>query len=451
MDVLKVPPHSIEAEQAVLGGLMIDNTAWDLVADLLVESDFYRQDHRLIFRAISELTGAGEPCDAVTLGERLGEEAGGLAYVGTLANQTPTAANVVSYARIVRQHAIRRQAIAAAAWITEAMFDRPHDPVEQLLDEAQARVMSLNEQKATRGPALIAATLRGFVEDLESRHDADGITGLASGYSDLDELTQGFQDGDLVILAGRPSMGKTTLAMNIAGRVCKEAGPVMVFSLEMAARQLTQRLVADMGRVGMSRLRNGKLHDDEWPRVSSAVAQLNELPLMVDDSAGISITELRSRARQAQRKLGQLRLVVVDYLQLLRGDRRSENRTQEVTDISRGLKALAKELSCPVIALSQLSREVERRTNKRPTMADLRESGAIEQDADLICFIYRDEVYNPESPDKGTAEIIVAKQRNGPIGDVRLSFLGEFNRFENLAPDWRREIPMPRARAFEYS
>lgn len=446
---LRLPPHSIEAEQAVLGSLLISGDAWDEVSGVVGEADFFTQDHRTIYRAIAHQAARGEPCDAITVGDILGDDAGGLAYLGRLA-MVPTTANVMAYARMVREYAIRRRGIAEATAIADAMFDQLV-PLDQALDQAQARVMTLTETGSRNGPEPIGAGLKDFIEDLERRFESDAICGLTTGYVEFDELTQGLQAGDLVVLAGRPSMGKTTLGMNIAEHVALNGdGQVLVFSLEMPRAQLIQRFVASRGRVSMTKLRSGKLEDQDWPRATQVVSLLREARIMVDDTAGLSITELRSRARKAARRMGGVSLLIVDYLQLLRGDGRPENRTQEVSEISRGLKALAKELDCPVIAISQLSRDVERRGNKRPVMSDLRESGAIEQDADLICFVYRDEVYDQHSPDKGTAEINIAKQRNGPIGTIRLAFLGEYNRFENLAPDWVPAAAMSAPAGYSY-
>ena len=437
---------NLEAEQGVLGSLLIDPESWEHVSGTVAASDFFREDHRRIFAACAEILERGETPDVVTVGELLPDD-GGIAYVGTLARDTPSAASAGTYARIVREYAIRRQAVAAADWVIRNSDQ--HD-VAGLLDQAQARMMAVGEQIQSGEPQMIRESVRRFILDLEARHDADGaITGLETGYVDLDDMTTGLHDGDLVIVAGRPSMGKTTLAMNFVEQAAIKAElPVMVFSLEMPADQLAERMTAAMGRVPLQALRTGKVEEDHWPKISAAVNRIHSAQIAIDDTGGLSVAELRAKARRMARRMGGLSLVVVDYLQLMEGD--GENRTNEVSAISRGLKGLAKELSCPVVALSQLNRGLEQRTNKRPMMSDLRESGAIEQDADLILFVYRDEVYNPDSPDKGTAEIIIGKQRNGPIGTVRLAFLGEYNRFENLAPGWMPEPQESKPRKQRY-
>ncbi|ACL72015.1 replicative DNA helicase [Thioalkalivibrio sulfidiphilus] len=441
---LKVPPHSMEAEQAVLGGLMLDNEAWDAVADRLCEADFYRHDHRLIFRAIGELAARNSPFDLVTLSERLesrGEldDAGGLAYLGLLAKDTPSAANIRAYADIVRERSVLRQLISVGTEIADSGFNPEGRESRELLDTAEQKVFEIAEQgaRSQQGFRSMRVLLRNTVEHIEMLYERDDpITGLPTGYSEFDEMTSGLQGGDLVIVAGRPSMGKTSFAMNIAEYAAlKQQAPVAVFSMEMPGEQLSMRLLSSMGRINQQRLRTGRLEDDDWPRFTSAVSMLSEAQLYIDDSPALSPTEVRARARRLMREHKKLGLIVIDYLQLMQVPGSNENRTTEISEISRGLKALAKELSVPVIALSQLNRGLEQRPNKRPVMSDLRESGAIEQDADLICFIYRDEVYNPESPDKGTAEIIIAKQRNGPIGTVRLTFLGQYTRFENYVPE----------------
>ncbi|MDX1334253.1 MAG: replicative DNA helicase [Gammaproteobacteria bacterium] len=443
---LKVPPHSIEAEQAVLGGLMLDNNAWDQVADRVSERDFYRHDHRQIFRAIGNLADRSQPFDVVTMSEWLEnngliEEAGGMAYLGTLAKDTPSAANIAAYADIVREKSVLRQLIQVGTEIAEKGFNPQGEGSKALLDEAEKRVFQIAEQGArnSQGFADMRSLLKLAVERIEILHEQDDpITGVATGFDDLDEKTSGLQPGDLVIVAGRPSMGKTTFSMNIAEYAAVKSGkPVAVFSMEMPGEQLTNRMLSSMGRIDQHRLRTGNLEDDDWPRLTSAVGMLSEVPMFIDDTPALTPTELRARARRLYREHGELGLIVIDYLQLMQGGggSSSENRAAEISEISRSLKALAKELSVPIIALSQLNRSLEQRPNKRPVMSDLRESGAIEQDADVIIFIYRDEVYNEDSPDKGTAEIIIAKQRNGPIGTTRLTFLGKYTRFENFTPE----------------
>ncbi len=441
-DPLKRPPHSIEAEQAILGGLLLENQAWDQVSARLCEEDFYRSEHRMLYSAIYDLAVKGQPFDVVTLLDLLNSketlnEAGGEAYLFELANNTPSVANVAAYADIVREKSVQRQLIQVALDIADSAYKPEGREVSELLDSAETKVFAIAEQTATEsGPEAIKSVLVRAVERIdELYHSTDAITGLATGLKDLDDLTSGLQDSDLVIVAGRPSMGKTTLVMNIAEHAAIQTEkPVLVFSMEMPADSLAMRMMSSLGRIDQHRLRTGKLSDDDWPRVTSAVHMLSEAPLFIDDTAGLSPSEMRSRARRLMKEQGQLGLIVVDYLQLMKVPGfKSDNRTGEISEISRMLKALAKELNVPVIALSQLNRSLEQRHDKRPIMSDLRESGAIEQDADLICFIYRDEVYNEDSPDKGVAEIIVAKQRNGPIGKVRVAFLGKYTRFEDLA------------------
>ncbi len=451
---LKIPPHSVEAEQAVLGGLMLDNRAWDQVADRVSEEDFYRPDHRTIFRAIRALADRDQPFDVVTLAEWLEprgelENAGGLAYLGTLANETPSAANIRAYADIVRERSILRQLIAVAGEIADAAFHPRERDSRDILDEAERKVFEIAEQRmrGQEGFQPLKRLVKGALEYIDRVIDNnDGVTGVPTGYEDLDQMTSGLQRGDLIIVAGRPSMGKTSFAMNMAEYAAiKKRLPVAVFSMEMPGDHLAIRMLSSIGRVNQQRLRTGRLRDEDWPRLTSAVELLNDVPLYIDDTPALTPTELRARARRLARQHqpeGGLGLILVDYLQLMQASSRGENRATEISEISRSLKALAKELRVPVIALSQLNRSLEQRPNKRPVMSDLRESGAIEQDADVIMFIYRDEVYNEDSPDKGVAEIIIGKQRNGPIGTVRLTFLGEYTRFENYTPDvYSSEVP----------
>ncbi|MBL1321598.1 MAG: replicative DNA helicase [Methylophaga sp.] len=441
-EALKVPPHSVEAEQSVLGGLLLDNNSWDKIADLLVEADFYRHDHRLIFRAISELFEKSEPVDMITLAEWHDsrgelEEVGELAYLGMLARNTPTAANIVAYATIVRERSVIRQLIAVGTEISNVAFNPEGLNSDDMLDKAEQKVLAIAEQSINRGGGFVQVkeVLSKVVDRIDTLFEQDSpITGLSSGFTDFDMQTAGLQPADLVIVAGRPSMGKTTFAMNLAEHAAiKSKEPVAVFSMEMPADSLAMRMLSSLGQIDQHRLRTGKLNDDDWPRLTSAIALLNEAPLFIDDTPALTVTELRARARRLKRDKG-LSLIVIDYIQLMQGSgKANENRTTEVSEISRGLKALAKELNVPVVALSQLNRSLEQRPNKRPIMSDLRESGAIEQDADLIVFIYRDEVYNEDSPEKGKAEINIAKQRNGPIGTVALTFQGKYTRFENFA------------------
>ncbi|MBZ4193246.1 MAG: replicative DNA helicase [Candidatus Contendobacter sp.] len=443
-EALRIPPHSQEAEQAVLGGLLVDNTTWDLVAVRLDESDFYRSDHRLIFRAIRRLAEQSKPFDFLTLADWLEahnelEAAGGFAYLGMLARDTPSAANVRAYANIVRDRAIRRELIRASAEIAESAFNPKGRNSKELLDEAEKRVFAIAEHgaRASEGFANIKDLLARTVERIDVLFQSDNpITGLATGWPDFDDKTAGLQPGELIVIAGRPSMGKTSLAMNIVEYAAIQLKCVVaVFSLEMPGESLIMRLMSSLGRIDQHRVRTGRLEEDDWSRLISAVGMLSEARLFIHHSAILSPNELRAQARRLHRQEGQLGLIVVDYLQLMKVPGTKENRTNEVSEISRSLKALAMELSVPVVALSQLNRTLEQRGDKRPIMSDLRESGAIEQDADLICFIYRDIVYNPESPDKNVAEIIISKQRNGPIGTTRLTFLGQYTRFESYASE----------------
>lgn len=440
---LKIPPHSLEAEQAVLGGLMLDNSGWDRIADIVSTEDFYRQDHRLILAAVMALSEASQPFDAVTVSQWLQnndelEAAGGLAYLGQLVRDTPSAANIKAYAEIVRERSILRQLIEVGTRMAASAYTPEGRDSRELLDSAESEVFRIAEQGA-RGKAgmkSIKSLLADAVDRIDTLYQQDDhITGVATGFVDFDDQTSGMQPSDLVIVAGRPSMGKTTFAMNIAENAAiKHQKPVAIFSMEMSGEQLAMRLMSSLGRIDQTRIRTGKLDDDDWHRLTSSMGILADAPMYIDDTPALSPTELRARARRMAREHG-LGMIVIDYLQLMQTGGK-ENRTAEISEISRSLKSLAKELNVPVVALSQLNRSLEQRPNKRPVMSDLRESGAIEQDADVIVFIYRDEVYNPESQDKGIAEIIVGKQRNGPIGTTRLTFLGQFTRFENFTPDF---------------
>lgn len=442
VDPLKRPPHSVEAEQSILGGLMLDNQVWDNISSKLCETDFYRTEHRTLFRAIADLAKKEQPFDVVTILDNLKsnnelDDAGGETYLFELATNTPSVANVSAYADIVREKSVQRQLISIATEIADSAYNPAGREVQELLDVAETKVFAIAEQTATNGgPEMIKSILVRTVEKIDALyHNGDALTGLATGLSDLDEKTSGLQPSDLIIVAGRPSMGKTTLVMNMAEHAAIEGKkPVLVFSMEMPSDSLAMRMMSSLGRIDQHNIRTGKLNDDDWPRVTSAVHMLSEAPLFIDDTPAMSPSEMRARARRLAKEHGQLGLIVVDYLQLMKVPGfKAENRTAEISEISRSLKSLAKELKVPVVALSQLNRSLEQRTDKRPVMSDLRESGAIEQDADLICFIYRDEVYNEDSNDKGVAEIIIAKQRNGPIGKVRVAFLGKYTRFEDLA------------------
>ncbi len=445
LESLKLPPHSVEAEQSVLGGLLLENEALDKIADILTASDFYRHDHRLIYEHIGKLIEHNRPADIVTVAESLDNAAelsavGGLAYLGALAQNTPTAANIRRYAEIVRERAIMRKLVEVGSGIAESAYSPQGRDAQQLLDEAESRIFQIAEggKRSTEGFLDIKVLLPQVadrIDQLFQRDNQSDVTGVPTGFSDLDSMTSGFQPGDLIIVAGRPSMGKTAFSLNIAENVALDTGlPVAVFSMEMAATQLAMRMIGSVGRLDQHRMRTGRLEDEDWVRLTTALGRLNEAPIFIDEGAGLNSFDVRARARRLHRQTGKLGLIVIDYLQLMSGasGRQSENRATEISEISRSLKSLAKELDVPVVALSQLNRSVEQRPDKRPVMSDLRESGAIEQDADLILFIYRDQVYNPDSPDKGTAEIIIAKQRNGPIGRVRLTFLGEHTRFENF-------------------
>jgi replicative DNA helicase len=439
-----LPPHSIQAEQSVLGGLMLDNRSWDSIADRVGEEDFYRKEHRLIFRAIRKLAEHDSPFDVVTLSEILEREnaladAGGLKYLGTLAKDTPSAANIVAYADIVRERSVLRQLIHVGTEISDSAFRPQGRSTADLLEFAEQKVFEIAEQRqrSSNGFVGIETLLARAVDRVERLYQQEGtLTGAGTGFNDFDEMTSGLQSSDLIIVAGRPSMGKTSFAMNLAENVAiKGNKPVAVFSMEMPGDQLAMRMMSSLGRIDQHRVRTGKLEDDEWPRLTSAINILAETRLFIDDTPALTPTEIRARARRLTREHGQLGLIVLDYLQLMQAPGAGENRVAEISHISRSLKALAKELNVPVVALSQLNRNLEQRPNKRPVMSDLRESGSIEQDADVIVFIYRDEVYNEDSPDKGTAEIIIGKQRNGPIGTTRLTFLGQYTRFENFAPN----------------
>ncbi|MCY4746484.1 replicative DNA helicase [Pelomonas sp. UHG3] len=446
---LRVPPHSVEAEQSVLGGLLIDNSAWDKAADLLTESDFYRFEHKQVFAAIGKLVNAGKPADVVTVFDELtslgrAEECGGLAYLNALAQSVPSAANLRRYAEIVRERAILRKLVATSDEIATAAMNPQGKAVNQILDEAEGKIFKIGEEgsRSQQGfqsmDRLVIALIDRVNELAEAGHQ--DVTGVRTGFYDLDKQTAGLQPGDLIVLAARPSMGKTAFAVNIAENVAINEGlPVVIYSMEMGAAQLALRMVGSIGRIDQSHLRTGQLKDDEWSRLSEAVDKLGKAAIYIDESPGLSPSEVRARARRQARISGQLGLIVIDYLQLMTGNGggSEENRATVLGEISRGLKALAKELRCPVIALSQLNRSVEQRPDKRPMMSDLRESGAIEQDADIIMFIYRDEYYTKdECKEPGVAEIIIAKQRNGPVGTVKLAFQRMHTKFENLAPGY---------------
>lgn len=440
-DRLRLPPHSIDAEQSVLGGLMLDNHAFEQVNDLLEEQDLYQHSHRLIWRHIQKLINLERPADVLTVADSARsagelEELGGLDYLNSLAHNTPSAANIRAYASIVRENALRRHLLSVVDDIaTQALNPQGRD-ARQILDEAEASLFKISQEGAKAAQEFVPiSNAAEEALDLLGALQSGEASGIPTGFIDLDEKTSGLHGGDLLIVAGRPAMGKTSFSMNIVEHVAiGQKLPVAVFSMEMGATQLAHRLLGSIGMVDQQRMRTGQLLDEDWPKLTKAFQQLQEAQIFIDETPGLNPIDLRARARRLSRKFGKLGLVVVDYLQLMSSaSGRVENRATEISDISRSLKGLARELNCPVIALSQLNRGLESRTNKRPIMSDLRESGAIEQDADVIIFIYRDEVYHPETPDKGTAEIILGKQRNGPIGTVRLAFAGEYTKFMNLS------------------
>ncbi|MDQ6922637.1 MAG: replicative DNA helicase [Pseudomonadota bacterium] len=445
IEALKLPPHSIEAEQSVLGGLLLDNGAADRIADFLSGDHFYSDAHRLLYNAIMQLVADNKPADVVTVAEALGsinklDYVGGMTYLAALVENVPTAANIRRYAEIVHERAILRRLAAAGGEIAESAFHPLGRSVREILDQAETKVFEIAEHGARgqQGFQDIRPLLTQVVERIEFLYNRDNpsdVTGIATGFTDLDRMTSGLQEGDLIVIAGRPSMGKTSLALNIAEHVALVLKmPVAIFSMEMGATQLAMRLMGSVGRLDQQKIRTGRLTNDDWERLSGALGKLNDAPIHIDETPAMNALEVRARSRRLARQYGgKLGAIIVDYLQLMQAVSDGENRATEISEISRSMKALAKELKVPILALSQLNRSLEQRPNKRPVMSDLRESGAIEQDADVILFIYRDEVYNQDTQDKGVAEIIIGKQRNGPIGMVRLAFLGENTRFENLA------------------
>jgi replicative DNA helicase len=439
---LKVPPHSVEAEQSLLGALLLDNQAFDRVADLVGADDFYRDDHRRIWRHVARLIEANRPADVVTVSESVEasedkDKTGGAAYLGALAQNTPSALNIRRYAELVRERAVQRRLAQVATEIAEAALSPAGKEVGQMLDEAESKIFQIAESGARRDQGLleikpVLARVFERIDHLYHQDNQSNVTGVPTGYAKLDDMTSGLQGGDLIVIAGRPSMGKTALALNIAEFVAVDNGlPVAIFSMEMSSTQLAMRMLGSIARVDQHKMRTGRLNDKEWGELSEAMGKLHETPIYIDEGGALTALEVRARARRLKRQYSKLGLIVIDYLQLMSSTAQGENRATEISEISRSLKAMAKELDVPVVALSQLNRALEQRPNKRPQMADLRESGAIEQDADVILAIYRDEVYNPESPEKGVAEVNILKQRNGPIGVVKLTFLGQYTRFEN--------------------
>ncbi len=451
VEQLKVPPHSIEAEQSVLGGLLLSPGAWDQVADIVVESDFYREDHRLIFRAISELHDNSRPTDAVTVTEWFEshgqtEMIDGGAYIGQLVDATPSAANILAYADIVREKSILRSLIEVGTEVAAGAYTSDGRDSQTLLEDAERLIFAIADKGSRRGAGFVSVqdSIKEAIDRIQELHEQEGeITGVATGYKDFDQMTAGLHGSDLVIVAGRPAMGKTSFAMNIAEHAAiKHKVPVAIFSMEMSSLQLVMRLFASLGQIDMKSLRTGQLQENDWPKLTSAMNLLQKSHIFIDETPALSPSELRARARRLKRE-HDVGVIVVDYLQLMAVPGTRENRATEIAEISRSLKALAKELHVPVIALSQLNRSLEQRPNKRPVMADLRESGSIEQDADLIVFIYRDEVYNPDTPEKGKAEIIIGKHRNGATGTVNLAFQGQWVRFVNYAPEYYQAEDLP--------
>src|SRR3954452_25174564 len=443
---LKVPPHSVEAEQSLLGALLLDNQAFDRVADLIGADDFYRDDHRRIWRHIARLAEANKPADVITVSESIEtsedkEKTGGPAYLGALAQNTPSALNIRRYAELVRERSVQRRLAHVATGIAEDALNPGSKDVGQMLDEAESKIFQIAESGARKNEGLmeikpVLARVFERIDHLYHRDNPSDVTGVPTGYTKLDQMTSGLQGGDLIVIAGRPSMGKTALALNIAEHVAVDNGlPVAIFSMEMSATQLAMRMLGSIARVDQHKMRTGRLNDKEWGDLSEAMGKLHETPIYIDESGALTALEVRARARRLKRQYSKLGLIVIDYLQLMAATSHGKNRATEISEISRSLKAMAKELDVPVVALSQLNRAVDQRLDRRPVMSDLRESGAIEQDADVIMFIYREVVYKPDLPEdqRGIAEVIIGKQRNGPIGTVKLTFLGQHTRFENYA------------------
>lgn len=439
----KTPPHSTEAEQSVLGALLLDNQAFERVADLITAEDFYQDNHRRIWRHLSKLIEANQPADTVTVSERIEASAdqgktGGPAYLGQLAQNTPSALNVRHYAELVRDKSLQRRLVHTATDIAEQALSPGRRDIGQMLDEAESKIFAIAEAGAQRGEGpqdlkpLLARTFER-IDQLYHRDNPSNVTGVPTGYVLLDEKTSGMQPGDLIIIAGRPSMGKTALALNIAENVALDNKlPAVIFTMEMSGMQLSNRLLASVGKVDSHKLRTGKLDDQEWSALSEAMGKLHDAPIKIDEAGGLTAGEVRARARRVKRQYSKLGVIVIDYLQLMEGEGDDEHRAQELGTITRSLKGMAKELDCPVLLLSQLNRDVDKRPDRRPTLADLRDSGAIEQDADVVVFLYRDEYYHPAG-NHGIAEAILAKQRNGPTGTVLLTWIGQHTRFENYA------------------
>ncbi len=442
---VKTPPHSIEAEQSVLGGLMLSNNAWETVSELVQKDDFYRRNHRTIYQVMEKLVEDDEPLDVITLAEALDkiaelENVGGLSYLGELAQNTPSSHNIRAYAKIVKERSTLRRLIAVAAEIADSGFNPEGQDSETLVQEAERKVVQIAESQPKSGGFIdVNSILKSAVDKIDTLFNSDSrITGVSTGFTDLDDMTCGLQPADMIIVAARPSMGKTSFAMNLVeNALLTSTKPILVYSMEMPGSALAMRMLSSLGRIDQTKIRNGRLDEEDWPKLSQAVSLLKDKPLFIDDTPALTPPEVRSRARKIQREHGDLGLIMIDYLQLMQVSGKSDGRTQEISEISRSLKGIAKEFNVPVVALSQLNRGLEQRPNKRPINSDLRESGAIEQDADVIMFIYRDEVYNEDTQHKGVAEIIIGKQRNGPIGTCRLAFIGKYTRFENLAMDYQ--------------
>lgn len=439
---LRTPPHSIDAEQSVLGGLLLDNRAWESVSEVLEDTDFYSHKHRNIYRAIKSLVDQEQPIDVVTVAEELEElgtlsDVGGIAYLGELADMTPSTANSGAYGVIVKERSQQRRLIEAAADISLSAYEPEGKNSLDILSDAEQKIAQIAEgNRKEGGPVIVGPLLKNTLDQLDELFNKpEGLSGITSGFTEIDNRTSGFQKADMIVVAGRPSMGKTTYAMNlIENALIATKRPCIVFSMEMPSESIVMRMLSSIGKIDQTRIRSGKLIEDDWPKLSSAVNILKDLPLYIDDTPALTPQDLRARCRKVYRENdNDIALIMVDYMQLMQVTGASEGRSQEISEISRSMKAIAKEFSCPIIALSQLNRSLEQRPNKRPVMSDLRESGAIEQDADIIAFIYRDEVYNEDTPDKGIAEIITGKHRNGPIGTDRLAFVGKYTRFENLA------------------
>ncbi|AFZ83677.1 replicative DNA helicase [Candidatus Kinetoplastibacterium blastocrithidii TCC012E] len=443
LDYLRTPPNSIEAEQSVLGGLLIDNSTWDKISGIITSDDFYRHEHRLIWKHIDSLINLDRPADVITVNDSISnsgktDDVGGISYLNALAHNTPSAANITRYAEIVRERSILRKLVAISDEISEIALNPKGKEARQILDEAEAKVFKIAQDKSSNSTGFqeiqpLLAQVVERIDDLYHREGDTDITGVPTGFIDLDKITSGLQPGDLIVVAGRPSMGKTAFSMNIGEYVAIEHGlPVAIFSMEMGASQLAMRMLGSISKVDQHKMRTGKLSEEDWPKITDAIQAMQDIQLYIDETPALNVIEVKAKTRRLSRQCGQLGLIIIDYMQLMSGSG-EENRATEISEISRSLKSLAKELDCPLIALSQLNRSLEQRQNKRPVMSDLRESGAIEQDADLILFIYRDEFYNQDSQEKGTAEIIIGKQRNGPIGTVKLTFQGNTTRFLNYA------------------